>query len=431
MTATQSRTRPPVAKVGGVVWKLIKFDPRRYSLVLIVLGAWWSFPILVGLGMQTVVDAIAGDAQTEFSIPALFGILVAVETLRQVFFVSGLMLFIPWWVRAETLMRTNMLAAQLASGGREAGPPVRHAGAGVAVLRNDVEDVLELLDNWLDLAGITAFTAMALTIMATIDLRVTLVVVIPLLLAIFVTRGLTMRLQEYRRADREATSAVTGLLGNLFSAVLAVKVAGAEPCAGRRLRQLNATRLRTALRDKVLAQLLEAFNSSTVEVSVGLVLLFTAPAMRSGDFTVGDLALFATYVGWLAMFPRMVGSLLMRHKHGQVAAGRMRKLVPGGNPNIVATHRALRMRIRGDQPMPVQPRPSAPAAAGVAVHDLEHRFADGAVGLEAVNLTLEPGSFTVVCGPVGSGKTTLLRTLMGLADRAPDGGADDHSEQLT
>jgi len=45
---------------------------------------------------------------------------------------------------------------------------------------------------------------------------------------------------------------------------------------------------------------------------------------------------------------------------------------------------------------------------------LTYRFPDTDRGIEAIDLQLERGSFTVITGRIGSGKTTLLRTLLGL-----------------
>lgn len=50
----------------------------------------------------------------------------------------------------------------------------------------------------------------------------------------------------------------------------------------------------------------------------------------------------------------------------------------------------------------------------IEIQNLTHRFADGTVGLDRINLTIYRGSFVVVVGRNGSGKTTLLRHLNGL-----------------
>lgn len=50
----------------------------------------------------------------------------------------------------------------------------------------------------------------------------------------------------------------------------------------------------------------------------------------------------------------------------------------------------------------------------IEIENLKHRFADGTLGLDAINLKIRAGAFVVVAGPNGSGKTTLIRHLNGL-----------------
>ena len=50
----------------------------------------------------------------------------------------------------------------------------------------------------------------------------------------------------------------------------------------------------------------------------------------------------------------------------------------------------------------------------IEIENLTHRFADGTIGIEGINLAIRQGSFVVVAGHNGSGKTTLLRHLNGL-----------------
>ena len=50
----------------------------------------------------------------------------------------------------------------------------------------------------------------------------------------------------------------------------------------------------------------------------------------------------------------------------------------------------------------------------IEIENLKHRFADGTLGLDGINLKIRTGAFVVVAGPNGSGKTTLVRHLNGL-----------------
>ena len=50
----------------------------------------------------------------------------------------------------------------------------------------------------------------------------------------------------------------------------------------------------------------------------------------------------------------------------------------------------------------------------IEIENLKHRFADGTLGLNGINLKIRAGAFVVFAGPNGSGKTTLIRHLNGL-----------------
>lgn len=52
--------------------------------------------------------------------------------------------------------------------------------------------------------------------------------------------------------------------------------------------------------------------------------------------------------------------------------------------------------------------------AFIEIRNLSHRFADGTVGLEGIDLSVHRGEFVLVAGENGSGKTTLLKHLNGL-----------------
>ena len=66
----------------------------------------------------------------------------------------------------------------------------------------------------------------------------------------------------------------------------------------------NEQRRRTVLRDPVLTQLLSAVFANTVSLGTGLILLLGAGAMRAGTFSVGDFALFVSYLPFVTDFAR-------------------------------------------------------------------------------------------------------------------------------
>jgi ATP-binding cassette, subfamily B, bacterial len=385
-----------------LLWGVVRHRPWRYAAGVALWVTWWTLPAGIGLVLQRAFDAIVAG---EPGVPGLIGLLASVEAARIAVFWPAVLVFTRWWIDVLAWLRVNLLHAQLSPARDEAGPPVTDGAAAIPVFRDDVHDIVLYADTWLDLAGTAVFTVVALAVMVRVDPVLTGVVAVPLLVVSAVNRLLARRIRAVRLADREATASVTGFLGAAFAAVTALKVAGAEAHALDELRRRNAARSRTAVRDRVLEQSLQAFSASTVELAVGLVLLVSASAMRAGEFGVGDLALFVSYLGALAGLPRWVGLALTRHRHAQVAFTRMGQVLPDRDPRRAVAPRDVRLVPR---PVPVaRPRPPRLAAPHVSVRGLS------AGALVDVDLDLPAGSFTVVCGPVGAGKSTLLRALLG------------------
>src|SRR3954454_21160848 len=72
---------------------------------------------------------------------------------------------------------------------------------------------------------------------------------------------------------------------------------------------------------------------------------------------------------------------------------------------------------------------SAPATRGARITavNLTLRRNNGAIGLDGVNLTIEPGQLTAVIGPSGAGKSTLLAALAGIGP-PPEGTVTFHGD---
>ncbi len=82
----------------------------------------------------------------------------------------------------------------------------------------------------------------------------TLLVFGPLVGVIVVARIASARLEQYRQVSRAAIGRVTGVIGEMFGAVQAVQVAGAEIHVIAHFRQINDRRRHAMLRDRLLTQ---------------------------------------------------------------------------------------------------------------------------------------------------------------------------------
>ncbi|WP_020574098.1 ABC transporter ATP-binding protein [Actinopolymorpha alba] len=398
-----------------VAVRLARFDLRSYVAGGLLWAAFLVVPLLTGLVLKALFDQLSGHREATLDASLwLCAIFVAIEATRGAILWLALTVWPRWWNSVATTLRANALSSILTARGPAATRLPHSSGEAVSRFRDDVHDVAMLTDNAVDLFGAVIFGASAFVIMSTIDPVITLVLVLPLSVVLVLSRVLSDVIRRIHSRARQLGAAVTAFIGETFSGVLAIKTAGAEEAVLERLREHNRRRRQAAVKDRLAMDLLDTATGATVELSIGLVLLLAAPAMRRGDFTVGDLALFTSYIGWLTALPRIVGRMLYRVPQAAVATERLTRLMA---EHESADHLSRRTGVwfDGDPPPVLEEIPARDDPLKVIeARGLTVRHGDSERGLEAADLRIERGSFTVVTGAVGAGKTTLVRAFLGL-----------------
>lgn len=393
------------------VWGLITYRPWVYLATVICFTAGYALPVVPGLLTQAFFDRLTGAAPVGLDPWSIIALLVAVALARAAALAGGFVASATGRESMANLLRRNVLERILELPGAAALP--ESPGEALNRLRDDVLQAEETADFMVDVVGQTTFAVVALSVLLRIDARLTVLVFLPLLIVLLVTRAVGRQILQNRRWSREATARVTGLIADLFGAVQAVQVAGAEDRVIGHLRRLNDERREAMVADRLLTQVLESIALNASSLGTGLILLLGARTMASGQFSVGDFALFVYYLGYAADFTHFAGRWLALYRQTGVAKDRLLTLLQGA-PTARLLQRT-EIRLRG--PVPVPPEPPPPPAEPLRelrVEGLTYRYPDGGRGIEDVSLTIRRGSFTVIAGRVGSGKTTLLRALMGL-----------------
>jgi ABC-type multidrug transport system fused ATPase/permease subunit len=136
-----------------------------------------------------------------------------------------------------------------------------------------------------------------------------------------------------------------------------------------------------------------------------------ASSIRTGEFSIFDLAVFLTYLPRLTDYMAFVGDIVAQHRRTGVAFERIRALAVDA-PDEVLLDRD-RVSLQGEAAIEL-PTIGVEPLERLEVRGLRHWFPDGGEGLDAVDLEITRGSFTVVSGRIGSGKSTLVRALLGL-----------------
>ena len=430
----------------NVLGYLRTFVRARPGIVMLSLALWLAqslAELAPGLIVKRFFDALQQQAFAHATQSVLMLLLfaagfagivmaTAVASARLRFHVAG-------------ALRRGILEAILH---RSPASPRASVGAALATARDDPPALADVVAVAVDQVSIVIFTVVALALMARIDPAVTAVAVAPVVVVLVLSQLTRHRVDRLRTRSRQAAADAAGFMVNTLSAWQTIQLGGAQEAAAGRLARLDAERGRRAIRDQLLDRSIRAAFAATSTIGSGLVLAVAGGAMRTGEFSVGDFALFAYYLTFLGEFSAEFGGLLLQYRQARVSWRRIGALsgpvhrshwrdasrpLRGGEPVAANGNRDGRPSDRSRSRGPATTAERGEPASGpeplreLQIKDL--RVQDGAGGSTnspdapnaptlpvagAVNLTLRAGELVVVTGRVGAGKTTLLKALVGL-----------------
>ena len=344
------------------------------------------------------------------------------------------------WMAADTalrgvllaLLRQNLFDRVMALPAARALPmPVGDA------LSRFMEDVREVVESLCKRGGLTnltsslSFTTVAVAVMAQINVRLTVLALLPVLGVTLISYSAGQRINRFRRRSRQAAGEVSGFLHEIFSNIQLIKLSGAQGQVIARLMQHNKVRRQAAVRDNVFVAVLHSSSSFVLALGVGLILLASTGDFRRGDLTVGDLALFTYLLQEVGIGVAVLGDFLRQWRQARVSAGRLAALQQGDCITELARRRPLYLRgTPAEAAAEVAPRSVADQLRQLEIRGLSYRYGPDGFALREVDLTLVRGSTTVITGRVGSGKSTLVQCLLGML-RADAGTVYWNGEPVT
>lgn len=399
-------------KTRDFLWRLICFSRTSYICMVLLQIPRRLLPLVPALIVQQIIDHITQNKQLDYTFWGLIALLLGLLLARStVLMIVELTERFPIF-NIENLLRKNLLEHLLRQPGA-AGLPYA-SGDIINRLQADPSSLGFFLVMGTFVFGMGIEIVVALIIMARINWLITLVAVLPLLLGNIVVNTLGKRIEHYRRKNREASSAVSSYLVEMFGAVQAIQVAGATSSVIKHFHGLNNRRRIASLRENLFGNVvLGVFDTGISTIGVGMVLLLVGSALRTGHFTIGDFTLFVAYMSNLARFSSELIGQIARYRRVKVSQERLADLMTDGPPETLIAPGPIYRR---------GPLPEIPALVKKAedrldlleVSHLNYHYPATERGITDIHLRLARGQFVVITGRIGSGKTTLLRALLGL-----------------
>lgn len=235
--------------------------------------------------------------------------------------------------------------------------------------------------------------ALALVLMLSVHVPLTLVAVAPLLGVLAAGAAMRARLYPLSWIVQARQAAVAGVVAENVSGVRVVRSFAAEQQqittlshAARRLRWASVRQLDVRA---TFGSLIEALPRTAVV----LVLGYGGWLAMRGAVTVGAIVAFSAYVGLLQPPFRMLGSVLMMGQRAAASARRVYELLDH-EPEVRDAPGAIDLHAdRGE----------------VRLDGVRFGYEAGSQVLDGVDLVVQPGETVALVGRTGSGKSTVAR----------------------
>jgi ATP-binding cassette subfamily B protein len=410
-----------------LIWQLICYKPKLYLLDSIYWILIMGLPAIPGLIIREFFNSLTNKEQIGLSPLALIALLLALNLGHIAVIFAGRVTKSQHRFIMRSLLRHNLLDRLFKNPTSQ--PTVVNQNSETTVSQGEIisyfrDDAEQIEDNvaWIsELSGEGIFGIFCLVTLLTINVQMTLFVFLPLVGMIAIIQQAETRIKKYRKASRQATEKVTGILGEIFASVQAIKVSGAEKNVLDYFRTLNDQRRQTMIKDSLFNAILKSSFQNMVNLGTGIILLLASQLMQSGvnQLTVGDFALFVYNLSFVTGFFTSVGGFMALSKHTEVSFDRMASLLSGASADTLVAPNQLYLNDlnsrQKDLPKIEQPlRNEKDHLQSLKVSHLTYIYPGTNQGITDISFEIQRGSLTVITGQIGSGKTTLLRLLLGL-----------------
>lgn len=369
---------------------------RAFVIGLVCVMATTTFQLLAPWVLKYAIDDL-NQAVTERKLLLYAGLLIGISLLRGLFLflmrriIIGASRDIEYDIRNDVFAR---LEQQPLAYYQE-----RRTGDLMSRATNDLNAVLMMIGPAIMYSANTVLVfIVAILLMVTIDLRLTLIALIPLPFVTITVRYFGTAIHKRFEAIQAQLSEISAVVQEALSGVRVVRAYRQEAHESERFRRANEEYLR---RNRVLIRLQGAFYPSmTLFLGFGalLVLWLGSRDVIRGSITLGEFVAFNGYLVMLAWPMIAFGWVTNILQRGFASWKRMLDVIdhPPAISDAGVTDAGRHALLDG----------------AIEIRNLTFAYpnAEGAV-LKDVSLRIEPGQTVALVGATGSGKSTLISLL--------------------
>lgn len=371
-----------------------KLEKKRYIIGILALSLVSVFNLIPPRVIGVVIDRIASRNLTSDQL--LLNLLLLVASA---FIMYGLRYLWRLYIFGTANHLGRLLRSQLFEHLTQMAPSFYQkyrTGDLMAHATNDINAVVNVAGGGVMSAVDATITALVtlLTMFFVLDWRLTLIAILPLPFLSWGTNLIGRKNHESFKAAQEAFSDLNNKVQESVSGVKVTKSFGYQKAESHSFARTN----QDVYEKNILAAKYNSLFDPMVLIFIGLsyvlTLIFGGIFISRGQFTVGELVTFITYLDMLVWPLQAMGYLFNISQRGMVSYERIERLLTEKS-DVKETN-----------------NPVSPIQNGRLLYDIQRFSYEKATTLSNIHFALEKGQTLGIVGQTGSGKTTLLRLLM-------------------
>ena len=379
--------------IRKLAW-FFKLEKRRYIIGILALSLVSVFNLIPPRVIGQVIDRIASKHLTSQEL--LFNLLLLIASA---FIMYGLRYVWRLYILGTSNNLGRILRSRLFEHFTHMSPSFYQkyrTGDLMAHATNDINAVVSLAGGGVMSAVDASITALVtlLTMFFVLDWRLTLIAIVPMPFLSWGTGLIGRKNHESFKAAQEAFSDLNNKVQESVSGIRVTKSFGYQEAETQSFAQTN----QEVYEKNVLAAKYDSLFDPLVLLFIGLsyvlTLIFGGIFISQGQFTIGELVTFITYLDMLVWPLQATGYLFNIGQRGAVSYERIEKLLAQESDVKEAEH------------------PLSHAENGRLDYDIQKFSYAEETSLSDIHFSIEQGQTLGIVGQTGSGKTTLLRLLL-------------------
>ncbi|WP_434524522.1 ATP-binding cassette domain-containing protein [Photorhabdus asymbiotica] len=382
MTISSVSTKPKM--LPALIDLVKKFSPL-YFITMFVWTLMHGFPLLIGYLISKLLDSAINEP-TNPTVWWLLSSAIAVMVLRSLVLFMGLSLDFTLIFKVSAYLKERVLR-----GVSHCSHNQRHAFSQGDILnriRDDSDEIAEFLSWTSDFIYRALLLIIALVVLINTD-PITTLALMPMIVGLWIGAILKRKVGNLQESKRQSQGDIAGQITDVLTGIRDLRLSNKIEGQIERLSQKFVSRRAIQAKHQVFTDLLSGLFKNIVIIGTSAVLLIVSKRIVDGSFTVGNLALFLTYIGWISEQIFFFGRSIANYKNADVCYERIKQLL--------ADKRETKEDEQGE------------VLHKLSVNHLAYSNTQLPVSFEATT-----NQVVGIVGEMGAGKTTFLRYLIGL-----------------